>query len=269
MTKLNYKSILECMERVWVIATALLTLTAASWSAPIHAASAIPPAPEHYVLDEPGLLTTPQRNALSTLLIEHDQATGEQIFFAVFNTLGDSDLTVRTHEVFNAWNVGKRVGDNGALLALYIKENQARIEVGLGLDPQLPPNENQRLIREFLMPELRADQPYRALSLSALEILRDVESPLVTTGRARQILRAGGLEGHLVPVRVGVGTWFVWVLLGAVFFVFALNNLAAAEAHFTSTGWFRPNPWRQMLQTIADFKRRSSRPAVGGADGQW
>ena len=193
-----------------------------SWAAALssaHAASQpIPPAPEYYVLDEPGLLTPQQQKALATMLIEHDDATGEQIVVAVFKTLGGEAATSRTHEIFEQWQVGKRGQDNGDS-ALYAKEHTARIEAGYGLDTRMGDAEIRKILHDFLVPELHAGHAFRALGLSMLEILRSLESPLIETGRAEELLQIGGLQGSLKPVTRGPtpGSWWLYVLFGAAF----------------------------------------------------
>jgi uncharacterized protein len=230
-----------------------------------HAPQQIPSVPKYYVLDEPRLLAPQQEKALESILIEHDAATGQQIMVAVFKSLKDADATARTTDIFNTWAVGKRGQDNGALLALYADDREARIQAGYGLE-QLNDAQIRKVLRDFLMPELKAGRPYRALGLSVLEVLRTIESPLIESGRAQSLLRAGGLEGDLRPAArgPGAGGWFFFVLIGAVLLVFVVAFVLSADAHFTSGGWFRPNAWKQVTDSI-----RKPTLKLGGADGSW
>jgi uncharacterized protein len=212
------------------------------------------------VLDEPHALSSQALGGLQNLLIEHDRTTGEQILVAVFASLDDEELVDYTNRVFAQWKIGRRGKDNGVLLALYWKEHQARIEVGYGLEPLLTDAKSKRVISEFLVPELKADHPDRALGLAALEILRAIESPLVESGRAEQLLRSGGLRGSLEPPApvTGKSGPGVWGVVAFIIFLIAFNQITSRDAHFTRAGWFRPR---------APFRRRLF--GGGGGGGPW
>jgi uncharacterized membrane protein YgcG len=238
-----------------------LTCAIALLALPAWAAKIVPPAPQYYVFDDSHALTKQQTEALSTLLIEHDQATGEQVIFAVFEGLEGEDPQEFARALFERWNVGQGVEDNGTLLAVFLKEHRALIEKGRGLDSVLTPAQNDTLIKTFLTPELKAGNTYRALGLSGLELLRLLQSPLIDSGRAEEILKIGGFKGLYRPIPVGARSWYLWVLLGVLFF--------AIEAHFSSAGWFRPNPWRQILEAIRQLRHPNGTVKLGGSDGHW
>ncbi|MGZ3699768.1 MAG: TPM domain-containing protein, partial [Bdellovibrionota bacterium] len=208
-------------------------------------AKPIPAPPYYYVLDEAGVMDARSLQALQALLIEHDRTTGEQIVMAIFKSLDGEDLVDYTNRVFSQWKIGQRGKDNGVLLALYWNDHKSRFEVGYGLEGLLTDAKTKDILENVLKPELQAGNPNRALSLAALEILRTVGSPLIANGRAEEILRSGGFRGRYRPVPRGPSAngWFVWVFLGIILISIVMNLITAAEAHFTSAGWYRPRPW--------------------------
>lgn len=227
------------------IALAGLALASPSVARAAQSGKQIPSPPYYYVLDEPGVLSSQGLRALQTLLIEHDRLTGEQFLVAIFKSLDGEDLVDYTNRVFGAWKIGQRGKDNGVLLALYWNDHKARIEVGYGLEPLMTDAKSMQILSDILVPELQNQRPDRALSLSALEILKVLDSPLVHNGKAEQILRGGGFQGAFVPhaaVVGNVGLW-PWFFLGVILLMIAMNFLHAAEAHFTRAGWYRPRPW--------------------------
>ncbi|HLE01006.1 MAG TPA: TPM domain-containing protein [Bdellovibrionota bacterium] len=240
---------------------ALLIAAASQLIVPAHAESsdaagsarAIPQPPYYYVLDEAKVLTTDALQGLQTLLIEHDRATGEQFLIAIFESLESEELVQFTNRVFSTWKVGKRGKDNGILLALYWKDRKARIEVGYGLEALLTDAKSKQILEQFLIPELKAGKPDRALQLAAFELLRTIESPLIQSGQAEQILRDGGFRGNWQPRRnfspVTRHGWIALVILGLgiILVLFVLNLVTAADAHFTSSGWYHPKPWDPAL----------------------
>ncbi|OFZ56202.1 MAG: hypothetical protein A2428_09010 [Bdellovibrionales bacterium RIFOXYC1_FULL_54_43] len=238
---------------------ALLIAAASQLIVPAHAepsdaagsAKAIPQAPYYYVLDEAKVLKADALQGLQTLLIEHDRATGEQFLIAIFESLESEELVQFTNQVFSTWKVGKRGKDNGVLLALYWKDRKARIEVGYGLEALLTDAKSKQILEQFLIPELKAGKPDRALQLAAFELLRTIESPLIQSGQAEQILRDGGFRGNWQPRRsispVTRYGWIILVALGIILVLFVLNLVTAADAHFTSSGWYHPKPWDPAL----------------------
>jgi uncharacterized protein len=253
-----------------ILTSALLGLAITSQT---HAAQPLPPVPQYYLLDEASLLTTQQQKAIATILIEHDHATGQQLVVAIFKSVpNQEDANRHTRRVFEEWQIGKRGTDNGALLTLYAKEQKARLEAGYGL-PALNETRASAVLGDFMAPELKAGHPYRAIALSVLEILRTIESPLIESGRAEQLLEQGGLDGNLRPVTHGFGTgplgWFGFLALGILLSLFVLNNILAAEAHFTGEGWYRPNPWKLLTPRALLDRRKTPRLAAGGTHGEW
>ena len=227
------------------------------------AEKAVPPSPKYYVLDEAHVLGRHSLQALQSLLVEHDRITSEQVVIAILDNLGDEDLVDYTSKVFQRWKIGKKGKDNGALLALYWKDHKARIEVGYGLEPLLTDAKSKVVLNEFLLPELKAGNPDRALSLAALEILKILGSPLIENGKAQEILRNGGFRGNWRPAQSsGGGPWQIFIFLGLILGIIVFQWVTSAEAHYTSAGWYRPSPWKG---------RRSygSGGVVGGFLGGW
>jgi uncharacterized protein len=216
-------------------------------TSPAHAEpKPIPSPPYYYVLDEPHALSQQALHTIETLLIEHDRVAGEQVLVAIFKNLGDEDLVDYTNRVFSTWKIGKRGKDNGALLAIYWDDHKSRIEVGYGLEPVLTDAKTKLILSDDLAPDLKNGNPDRGITLSVLEILRTIGSPLIQSGKAEEILKSGGFAGDLHPSRVFVvhsGGMSAWLFLGLILLTIVLRSLNAAEAHFTRDGWFRPKPW--------------------------
>jgi uncharacterized protein len=230
------------------------------------AAPPIPPAPSQYVYDEAGVLPQNAFRAVDALLIEHDRTTGQQILVAIFKSLDGEELNDRTNEVFKKWGIGQRGKDNGALLALYWNEHQARIEVGYGLEDQLTDARSKHILSDFLIPELKAGHPERAIPLATYQMLVAVDSPLIANGLADRILRGEAhFQGGFNEVssngltRMSNG-YFVWLVLGLILMTILGNIMSSAEAHFTGSGWFRPKPWQR-----GNWGNDGTSPRSGGA----
>ncbi len=217
------------------------------------AAARLPAAPTYSVLDEPQVLSERARIALETLLVEHERITGQKIVVAIFKSLNGNDLNDWTNRVFAAWKVGQREEDDGALLAVYWQEQQARIEVGYGLEDDLTDAKAHDLLETYLTPELKAGHTAghldRGVTRAVFQILQTIDSPLIESGRAEQIIRSGGVSAlpraelsDEIPTRFG---WVGWMVAGFFLLLFTLLRITSADAHFTGQGWYRPRPWWQ------------------------
>jgi uncharacterized membrane protein YgcG len=164
-----------------------------------------------------------------------------------------------TARVFNEWKLSR--DGNGALIAIYPKDREARLQTGYRL-------ETVQLSRE-IRSELRSGNTPRAVALATIETLRGLSSPALQDSTAEQLLR-------LVPQKPSNGFGMAWLLLvvGLALLWVALSWLLAAEAHFTSAGWFRPLPLRDLRQHLQERIRGRGKPPrpkglIGGTSGSW
>jgi len=115
----------------------------------------IPPRPQARLSDYAGLIDPPARAALEAGLERFESATTSQIAVAIFPSLEGESLEDFTNRVFAAWTLGQAGRDNGVLLAIFIAEKRARIEVGYGLEGALTDAVSARVLRERLTPAFR------------------------------------------------------------------------------------------------------------------
>jgi uncharacterized protein len=214
-------------------------------------ASKLPPPPGEYVLDEPQVLNAKTRVSLQTLLKAHDQSTGEQIIFSIFQTTQGEDPVAWTNRIFQSWKIGQKGKDNGILLALYWKEHKSRMEVGYGLESKLTDAKSKRILAEVLAPQLKQGNPNGALTQSALEILKVIQSPLLENGQAEQILGGAKISRQQSFTPDMHFSW-VWIFVSfLLFFLFGRMFLPSRE------GTFDRNTWRPSV--FHPFRKRRGR----------
>jgi uncharacterized protein len=138
-------------------------LAAAAGGRIAHADVKIPPPPAHYFNDEAGLVSADDAARLDAKLRAFDEQTSTQIVAAIFAELPEpslEDFTVRTAQ---AWRVGRKKLDNGAVLFVFVKDRRSRIEVGYGLEGALPDAVCKDILEERLAPAFRQGQYARGL----------------------------------------------------------------------------------------------------------
>jgi uncharacterized protein len=157
------------------------------------------------VNDLAGVLSPDERGALEQRLAGYERQTGHQLAVLIVPSLeGDSidDFAVR---VFESWQLGKKGRDDGILLLVAVQDRKMRIEVGYGLEGDLPDARASRIIREVVAPAFQQGN-------LALGISRGVAA----------IAAATGGEGQALPERRpaprGVSPYFLLLIVLVLFF---------------------------------------------------
>jgi len=118
----------------------------------------VPPAPAHYFNDDAGLVDSYAARRLDQKLQRFDEETSSQVVVAIFRALPwepMEDFTVRTAQ---AWKVGRKKLDNGAVLFVFVDDRKMRLEVGYGLEGALPDITAKRILEDTMGPLFREGQ---------------------------------------------------------------------------------------------------------------
>ena len=75
------------------------------------------------------------------------------------DTTGDVPFEEFAVRAFEKWKVGRKGIDDGVVLFFFAKDRKVRIEVGYGLEDKIPDVVASRIIRETIVPHLRAGDP--------------------------------------------------------------------------------------------------------------
>jgi uncharacterized protein len=130
----------------WVLAACMWSSTAAALEVPALRAR---------VNDLAGLLAPDQAHALEAKLASHEEASGQQfVLLAVPSLEGDpiEDFSIRAVE---KWKLGQKKVDDGLLMLVARDDRKLRIEVGYGLEGEIPDAFASAVIREVLTPAFK------------------------------------------------------------------------------------------------------------------
>ncbi|MRG97998.1 TPM domain-containing protein [Polyangium spumosum] len=146
------------------------------------AAAPIPPAPTRHVTDTVGLLSPDARARLDARLTQYERQTGHQVVVWIGDTIGGADLADWAVRTFEAWGVGREGQDDGIVVFVLAKDKKIDIEVGYGLEGQVPDAIASRVIREVMAPRLRAGDPDGAITGGVNALLQAIEGKPFTPG---------------------------------------------------------------------------------------
>lgn len=111
-----------------------------------------PGKPTGFVNDFAGMLSPPEKSALESKLAGYKKQSGNEVSVVTIPNLGGETIENFASDLFKEWGIGQKGKDNGALLLISRDDQEARIEVGYGLEPFLTDIESGRVIRNILTP---------------------------------------------------------------------------------------------------------------------
>lgn len=140
----------------------------------------IPLRPEFYtpVVDEAHILNEGEVQRLAARIVSFQDTIHCQIALVTVPTLGSQSIEQFGNELFTTWGIGAKDKNAGVLILLAMAERQIRIEVGYGLEGTLPDAYCAAVIEQFMIPALRANQPYSALSAGIEQLMTQLRTPL-------------------------------------------------------------------------------------------
>jgi uncharacterized protein len=201
-----------------------------------------------YVNDYAGMISPPVRDKLTNELRAFEQTDSTQIVVLTVPSLEGEALEDYSIKVAEAWKIGQKNKDNGAILLVAKQEKKIRIEVGRGLEGKLTDLMSGRIIDLVIKPrfksgdfdggfaagisalidatrgEFKSDGNHRGgkhdTSFNFLSLLLFSGFIMLVLGSISRIL--GGAAGaamfaglaHLLPISAGIPVYIVSALLG-------------------------------------------------------
>jgi uncharacterized protein len=206
------------MRRLFV----LIGLLTGLWGGLVLGAQAAPPpTPVRWVSDGSNLLSPATRDGLDRRLQAYQAGTGHQVLVWIGGTTGGDPLEDWTVRAFAAWKVGRKGLDDGLVLFVFTGDHKVRMEVGYGLEGQVPDLVASRIIRETILPKLKSGDADGALSEGVDRILKVVGGD-ATAGMSRDRGRRDN------PQPIGLGGWILIAVLGLAFLVLAITHPSMA-----------------------------------------
>ncbi|UQR67862.1 YgcG family protein [Bradyrhizobium sp. C-145] len=107
------------------------------------------------VVDQTGTLSSSDIAALSQKLRDFENRKGSQVAVLIVPTTQPETIEQFSIRVAEAWKIGRRKVDDGAILIVAKNDRHLRIEVGYGLEGALTDVTSRRIIDEVITPKFR------------------------------------------------------------------------------------------------------------------
>jgi uncharacterized protein len=153
------------------------------------------PALKARVTDLTGTLSASEAQALDAKLAAWEQRTGNQLAVLVVPTTQPEPIEAYSIRVADAWKIGRKGQDNGALLVVAKDDRKLRIEVGYGFEGSLTDATSRRIIAETIAPAFRQNRYAQGLDAGADQIIAVIDKGEPLAARPPAKSARGGSGG--------------------------------------------------------------------------
>ena len=137
------------------------------------------------VVDEANLLSSATKNSLESLLYRYKSDTSNQVQVLIVESLEGDAIENFSIQVTDKWKLGDEKKDNGVLFLVAVKDRKLRIEVGQGLEGELPDILAGRII-ESVKPYLKSGNFDEGIYVGTELIIKSLKGekiPAAASGR--------------------------------------------------------------------------------------
>jgi uncharacterized protein len=127
------------------------------------------------VTDLTGTLTAGQQAELDQKLGDFESRRGAQIAVLLVPTTQPEEIEQYSIRVAEAWKLGRKKTDDGALLIVAKNDHTLRIENGYGLEGVLTDAMSNRIIEDTIVPLLRQGQYFTAISAGVDQMMKLID----------------------------------------------------------------------------------------------
>ena len=170
------------------------------------------------VTDETATLSAAERQALEAKLADWEQRTTNQLVVLLVPSTKPEPIEAYSIRVAEAWKIGRKGQDNGALFVVAKNDRKMRIEVGYGFEGVLTDATSRRIIAENVAPLFRQNQFAAGINAGVDRIIQVVGTgqPLAAQ-REAPARRAPGFDVGTLLVLLLVGVPIVGGILKRIF----------------------------------------------------
>lgn len=126
---------------------------------------------ENFVVDTTRTLNVEVKNLVNGVN-KSFEPTGAQIVVVMIDTLAGDSIEEYAVELFRTWGIGDQEKNNGVLILIALDDHEMRIEVGYGLEGDIPDGVAGRIIRNVMTPAFK-DNDYNGGVIGAVNAIAE------------------------------------------------------------------------------------------------
>ena len=181
------------------------------------------------VVDEVGLLNESTKRQLANSLLSLRKAQNVQLQIYVIKSLQGEEIESAAIKIFDKWKLGEEKTDKGLLFLIAPNEKRMRIEVGQGLEGDIPDVIAKRIIADVV-------KPYFQRKEFNLGVVQGVSALQTYIGNPDAKLDANQIQETQDAEKAHKKSGMVWIILIAIgiwLIIFMLNPTLALYILFS------------------------------------
>jgi uncharacterized protein len=182
------------------------------------------------VVDQTGTLTSGDISALTQTLSDLEKRKGSQIAVLIVPTTDQESIEQFSIRVAEAWKIGRKKIDDGALLVVAKNDRRLRIEVGYGLEGALTDATTKRIIDEDITPKFKSGDFAGGISAGVNRLIGVINGEKLPEPEPEH-WRSPGLANYIDPFNP-------FVLVGAFIIGSILRGMLGRLVGSAATGGF-------------------------------
>ncbi len=182
------------------------------------------------VVDQTGTLSSGDIAALTQTLKDLETRKGSQIAVLIVPTTDQESIEQFSIRVAEAWKIGRKKIDDGALLVVAKNDRRLRIEVGYGLEGALTDATSRRIIDEDITPKFKSGDFAGGISAGVDRIIRVIDGEKLPEPEPEH-WRSPGLANYIDPFNP-------FVIVGAFIIGGILRGMLGRLVGSAATGGF-------------------------------
>jgi uncharacterized protein len=184
----------------------------------------LPPKPDRYITDKAGVLDTGTLDSINNQLEQFEKDTSNQIVVAIYSSLPpDASIDQYSIDTYNAWGIGQKGKDNGALLLIAINDRKMFICTGRGLEGALPDAICKNIVTQVITPQFRQGNYAGGIQAGVDAMIAATKGEYKGTGST---VADQGSQG--IP--------WVFIIIAIIFIILAINSASSRGGPFIYTG---------------------------------
>jgi uncharacterized protein len=174
------------------------------------------PALSERVEDLTGTLASSDIQSLVAKLAAWEQKSGNQLAVLIVPSTQPESIEAYSIRVADAWKIGRKGKDNGAILVVAKNDRKLRIEVGYGLEGVLTDATSRRIIAETIAPYFRDNKFAQGVDAGVDQIMSVVDKGQPLAAPAAAPSAPSAPKGHFSFETLLVLIFIVVPILGSV-----------------------------------------------------
>lgn len=209
------------------------------------------------VIDEVGVLGSSTKRQLESSLQNLNQTQRVQLQVYVTKSLQGEDIASVAIQVFDKWKLGDEKTDKGLLFIIAPNEKRMRIEVGQGLEGDIPDVIAKRIISDVVRPFFQRGEFSLGIvqGVSALQNYIGSDDPNLKNDVQEEQAKSSSKRG---------GGWIIFIIIGIWILIFIFNPSLAIYILFSAMSGGRGGGGGG-----GSWGGGGGRSSGGGASGGW